>query len=141
MHSSATLGKNDKYWNRENKGFLDEIRTAYITQDINAKLNLFKDGQIVDTHLLSPMLPTAMEQRWQIDRSMDGSVFYPKFNHRDDRITRNKNFHRVSSWRKTNELVYKVLKSPVICPGQPVSGFCQVFLSRSRRNIHRYSIR
>lgn len=110
--------KNDKYWNRENKGFLDEIRTAYITQDINAKLNLFKDGQIVDTHLLSPMLPTAMEQRWQIDRSMDGSVFYLEFNHRDDRITRNKNFRRALQLAQDpNELVYKVLKEPSYLPG------------------------
>ena len=110
--------KNDKYWNRENKGFLDEIHTAYITQDINAKLNLFKDGQIVDTHLLSPMLPTAMEQRWQIDRSMDGSVFYLEFNHRDDRITRNKNFRRaIQLSQDPNELVYKVLKEPSYLPG------------------------
>ena len=110
--------KNDLYWNRENKGFLDEIRTAYITQDINAKLNLFKDGQIVDTHLLSPMLPTAMEQRWQIDRSMDGSVFYLEFNHRDDRITRNKNFRRALQLAQDpNELVYKVLKEPSYLPG------------------------
>ena len=110
--------KNDLYWNRENKGFLDEIRTAYITQDINAKLNLFKDGQIVDTHLLSPMLPTAMEQRWQIDRSMDGSVFYLEFNHRDDRITRNKNFRRaIQLSQDPNELVYKVLKEPSYLPG------------------------
>ena len=110
--------KNDKYWNRENKGFLNEIRTAYITQDINAKLNLFKDGQIVDTHLLSPMLPTAMEQRWQIDRSMDGSVFYLEFNHRDDRITRNKNFRRALQLAQDpNELVYKVLKEPSYLPG------------------------
>jgi len=110
--------KNDKYWNRENKGFLDEIRIAYITQDINAKLNLFKDGQIVDTHLLSPMLPTAMEQRWQIDRSMDGSVFYLEFNHRDDRITRNKNFRRALQLAQDpNELVYKVLKEPSYLPG------------------------
>lgn len=110
--------KNPSYWNRENKGFLDEIRTAYITQDINAKLNLFKDGQIVDTHLLSPMLPTAMEQRWPIDRSMDGSVFYLEFNHRDDRITRNKNFRRALQLAQdSNELVYKVLKEPSYLPG------------------------
>ena len=110
--------KNPSYWNRENKGFLDEIRTAYITQDINAKLNLFKDGQIVDTHLLSPMLLTAMEQRWPIDRSMDGSVFYLEFNHRDDRITRNKNFRRALQLAQdSNELVYKVLKEPSYLPG------------------------
>jgi oligopeptide transport system substrate-binding protein len=110
--------KNPNYWNKDNKAFIDEIRTAYITQDINAKLNLFKDGQIVDTHLLSPMLQTAMEQRWQIDRSMDGSVFYLEFNHRDDRVSRNKNFRRALQLAQdSTELVYKVLKEPSYRPG------------------------
>ena len=110
--------KNPNYWNKENKGYLDEIRTAYITQDVNAKLNMFKDGQIADTHLLSPMLPTAMEQRWQIDRSMDGSVFYLEFNHRADRITRNINFRRALQLAQDPaELVYKVLKEPSYLPG------------------------
>ena len=125
--------KNDKYWNRENKGFLDEIRNAYITQDINAKLNLFKDGQIVDTHLLLPMLPTAMEQRWQIDRSMDGSCVN-EFNHRDDRITRNKNFRRALQLAQDpNELVYKVLKEPSYLPGSACfRPGCRVSLSHSK---------
>lgn len=110
--------KNPNYWNKENKGFLDEIHTAYITQDINAKLNLFKDGQIADTHLLSPMLPTAMEQRWKIDRSMDGSVFYLEFNHRAERISRNINFRRALQLAQdSTELVYKVLKEPSYLPG------------------------
>lgn len=119
VHGSTMLWvKNENYWNKENKGFLNEIRTAYITQDINAKLNMFKDGQIVDTHLLSPMLPTAMEQRWQIDRSMDGSVFYLEFNHREERITSNKNFRRALQLAQdSTELVYKVLKEPSYLPG------------------------
>lgn len=109
--------KNPLYWN-DQKGFLDEIRTAYITQDINAKLNLFKDGQIADTHLLSPMLPEAMEQKWQIDRSMDGTVFYLEFNHREDRVSRNKNFRRALQLAQDPaELVYKVLKEPSYLPG------------------------
>lgn len=109
--------KNPLYWN-DQKGFLDEIRTAYITQDINAKLNLFKDGQIADTHLLSPMLPEAMEQKWQIDRSMDGTIFFLEFNHRDDRVSRNKNFRRALQLAQDpTELVYKVLKEPSYLPG------------------------
>lgn len=109
--------KNPLYWN-DQKGFLDEIRTAYITQDINAKLNMFKDGQIADTHLMSPMLPEAMEQKWQIDRSMDGTIFYLEFNHRDDRVSRNKNFRRALQLAQDpTELVYKVLKEPSYLPG------------------------
>ena len=109
--------KNPLYWN-DQKGFLDEIRTAYITQDINAKLNMFKDGQIADTHLMSPMLPAAMEQKWHIDRSMDGTVFYLEFNHREDRVSRNKNFRRALQLAQdSTELVYKVLKEPSYLPG------------------------
>jgi oligopeptide transport system substrate-binding protein len=108
--------KNPLYWNDE-KGFLDEIHTAYITEDVNAKLNLFKDGQIVDTHLMSPMLPEAMEKRWQIDRSMDGTVFFLEFNHRQERITHNRNFRRAMQLAQDPaELVYKALKEPSYLP-------------------------
>ncbi|MBT6056819.1 MAG: peptide ABC transporter substrate-binding protein, partial [Gammaproteobacteria bacterium] len=68
IHGASMLWrKNPTYWG-DHKGFLDEINAAYITTDINAKLNLFKDGQIAETQLLAPMLPEAMEKRWQIDR-------------------------------------------------------------------------
>ena len=58
--ASMRWTKNPYYWNDE-KGFLDEINVAYITTDVNAKLNLFKDAQIADTDLVAPMLPEAME--------------------------------------------------------------------------------
>lgn len=116
--STMRWEKNPNYWDKDNKGFISEIRTGYMTSDVNAKLNLFKDKQIVDTHLLSPMLTTAMEQRWQIDRAVDGSVFYLEFNHRDDRITRNWNFRRALQLAQdSTELVYKVLKEPSYVPG------------------------
>ncbi len=91
--ASMRWTKNPYYWNDE-KGFLDEINVAYITTDVNAKLNLFKDAQIADTDLVAPMLPEAMERRWHIDRFMDGTVFFLEFNHREGRITKNKNFRR-----------------------------------------------
>ncbi len=116
--STMRWEKNPNYWDKDNKAFISEIRTGYMTSDVNAKLNLFKDRQIVDTHLLSPMLTTAMEQRWQIDRAVDGSVFYLEFNHRDDRITRNWNFRRALQLAQdSTELVYKVLKEPSYVPG------------------------
>lgn len=116
--STMRWEKNPNYWDKDNKAFISEIRTGYMTSDVNAKLNLFKDRQIVDTHLLSPMLTTAMEQRWQIDRAVDGSVFYLEFNHRDDRVTRNWNFRRALQLAQdSTELVYKVLKEPSYVPG------------------------
>ena len=119
VHGSSMLWeKNPYYWNEE-KGFLDKIITSYITTDVNTKINLFKDGQIADTSLVAPMLPQAMEQRWQIDRVMDGTVFFLEFNHREERITSNLNFRKALSLAQDpNELVYKVLKEAAYLPAQ-----------------------
>ena len=117
VHSaSMTWKKNPHYWN-DKRGFLDEIRVAYITADTNAKLNLFKDGQIADTHLESPMLPSAMAERWQIDRAMDGTVFFLVFNHRTGRVTDNLNLRKALLYAQdSNELVYKALKDAAFLP-------------------------
>jgi len=116
--ASMVWKKNPFYWNSE-KGLLDEIVTAYITNDANANLNLFKDGQIVQTGLTAPMLPTAMEQRWQIDRFMDGTLFFLEFNHREGRITDNLHFRKALYFAQDpSELVYKVLKEASYLPAE-----------------------
>ena len=116
--ASMVWEKNPYYWNSE-KGLLDEIVTAYITNDANANLNLFKDGQIVQTGLTAPMLPTAMEQRWQIDRFMDGTLFFLEFNHREGRVTDNLNFRKALYFAQDpSELVYKVLKEASYLPAE-----------------------
>ena len=116
--ASMVWEKNPYYWNSE-KALLDEIVTAYITNDANANLNLFKDGQIVQTGLTAPMLPTAMEQRWQIDRFMDGTLFFLEFNHREDRVTDNLNFRKALYFAQDpSELVYKVLKEASYLPAE-----------------------
>ena len=116
--ASMVWKKNPYYWNSE-KGLLDEIVTAYITNDANANLNLFKDGQIVQTGLTAPMLPTAMEQRWQIDRFMDGTLFFLEFNHRESRITDNLHFRKALYFAQDpSELVYKVLKEASYLPAE-----------------------
>jgi oligopeptide transport system substrate-binding protein len=119
VHGSSMLWeKNPYYWSDE-KGFLNRIIASYITTDVNTKINLFKDGQIADTSLVAPMLPQAMEQRWQIDRVMDGTVFFLEFNHREGRITSNLNFRKALSLAQDpNELVYKVLKEAAYLPAQ-----------------------
>ena len=119
IHGASMLWeKNPYYWNSE-KGLLDEIVTAYITNDANSNLNLFKDGQIVQTGLTAPMLPTAMEQRWQIDRFMDGTLFFLEFNHREGRITDNLNFRKALYLAQdSSELVYKVLKEASYLPAE-----------------------
>lgn len=117
IHSaSMTWEKNPNYWNDE-RGLLDRINVGYITNDVNSKLNLFKDGQIADTHLSAPMLGSAMEQRWQIDRSMDGTVFFLQLNFREGRITANKNFRKALLYAQDPvEFVYKALKEPSYLP-------------------------
>ncbi len=119
IHSaSMRWEKNPNYWNKENVGFLDVIEVAYITQDVNAKLNLFKDGQIPDTQLVSSMLDNAMEQRWNIDRFMDGSVFWVVSNFREGRITSNYHLRKALQLSiDPVEFVYKALKEPAYLPG------------------------
>lgn len=117
VHSSSMRWvKNPYYWN-DQKGFIDTINVGYITGDVNARLNLFKDNQIAETHLVAPMLVNAMEQRWHIDRFMEGTVFFIEFNHRDERITRNFHFRKAMQLAQDPaELVYKALKEPSYLP-------------------------
>ncbi len=119
IHSASMLWeKNPLYWNKDNVGFINVIDVAYITEDVNAKLNMFKDGQIGDTQLVASMLPSAMEQRWNIERFMEGSIFWVVSNFRDGRITRNYNLRRALQLSLDPvEFVYKVLKEPGYMPG------------------------
>ena len=117
VHSaSMRWERNPDYWG-EHKGFIDTINVGYITDDVNARLNLFKDGQIADTQLTPQMLGEAMERRWQIDRSMDGTVFFLQLNFREGRITANKNFRKALLLAQDPvEFVYKALKEPSYMP-------------------------
>ena len=119
VHSaSMRWEKNPWYWNKDHVGFIDTIEVAYITEDVNAKLNLFKDGQITDTQLVASMLDSAMEQRWHIDRFMEGSLFWMVSNFRPQRLTRNYHLRKALQLAiDPVEFVYKVLKEPGYMPG------------------------
>ncbi len=119
VHSaSMRWEKNPNYWNKNNVGLIDTIEVAYITEDVNAKLNLFKDGQIPNTQLVASMLDSAMEQRWNIDRFMEGSIFWVVSNFREERLTNNYNLRRALQLSVDPvEFVYKVLKEPGYMPG------------------------
>jgi len=115
---SLDLRKNPLYWDKD-RIRLDRINAAYIVSDANAVLNLFKDGKIALASLTAENLAEAMEQRWHINRFMDGSVFYIEFNHRPDRLTRNHNLRKAMLLAQDpNELVYKVIKIPGYLPGE-----------------------
>lgn len=117
VHSaSMRWERNPNYWG-DHKGFIDVINVGYITNDVNARLNLFKDRQVAETSLSAPMLTSAMEQRWQIERFMEGTVFFLEFNHREGRLTQNLNFRKALLLAQDpKELVYKALKEPSYLP-------------------------
>ncbi len=116
--ASLKLDKNPYYWDKD-RIRLDSINVGYIVSDANATLNLFKDDKIALTSLTAENLPNALEQRWHIDRFMDGSVFFLEFNHRDDRVTRNLNLRKAMLLAQDpSELVYKVIKIPGYLPGE-----------------------
>jgi oligopeptide transport system substrate-binding protein len=116
--ASLILDRNPHYWDQE-RIKLDRINIAYITQDPTATFNFFRDGKIAFTTLSADNLTNAMEQRWHIQRNQDGSVFFLEFNHRPDRVTRNKNLRKAMQLvMDMEELVYKVTKLPGYLPGE-----------------------
>ncbi|MCZ6886993.1 MAG: peptide ABC transporter substrate-binding protein [Gammaproteobacteria bacterium] len=111
------LEKNSYYWDAE-RVQLEVIDWAYITADVNAIINLYKDGRVAGAGLNAETLENALVQRWRIQRFADGSVFFIELNHREDRITRN--YHLRKAMRLVtdpSELVYKIIKLPGNLPG------------------------
>jgi oligopeptide transport system substrate-binding protein len=112
------MEKNERYWNAE-RIKIDVLDFPYITSDANATINLFKDNKVAYAGLLAENLNDAMEQRWHIQRFMDGSVFFIEFNHREGRVTRNANLRKAMQYAvDPAELVYKVTKLPGYLPGE-----------------------
>ena len=85
--------RNPHYWDRD-RIRLNVIDYAYITSDINATLNLFKDGKIAIAGLNSENLDDALQRRWKLERFNEGCVGYISFNHRSERLTRNRHLRK-----------------------------------------------
>lgn len=116
-NASMRMEKNQYYWNKDSI-FLNTIHVPFITADKQAGVNLFKDGRIALAALDGETLPTALQERWNISRLADGSVYYLEFNHREDRLGNNTNFRRaVQHTLDSAELVYRVIKIPGYVPG------------------------
>lgn len=112
------MEKNPHYWDRA-RVRLDVIDFPYLTEDPSTQVNLFKDGRIAMTGLSEQSLEEALKQRWHINRFMDGSVFYTEFNHRPDRVTRNRNLRlAIAHALDAEELINKVIKIPGFLPGR-----------------------
>ncbi|MGA1372153.1 MAG: peptide ABC transporter substrate-binding protein [Pseudomonadales bacterium] len=112
------MEKNPNYWDRENV-HLEVIDFPYLTEDPSTQVNLFKDGRIAMTGLSEQSLEEALKQRWHINRFMDGSVFFTEFNHRPDRVTRNRHLRlAIAHALDADELVNKVIKIPGFLTGR-----------------------
>ncbi len=119
MHGAQLrMSRNSEYWDR-GRIRLNTIDYAYITPDVNATLNLYKDGKVAIAGLDAETLHDALEQRWKLERFNDGSVFFIEFNHRPSRLTSNRNLRKAIQFVvDPAELVYKVIKLPGNTPGE-----------------------
>lgn len=112
------LEKNPQYWNRAHVR-LDVLDFPYLTDDPNTVVNLFKDGQVAYANLSEQSLGDALRERWHMRRFVDGSVYFMEFNHRPDRVTRNRNLRlAIALALDSDELVNKVIKLPGYLPGR-----------------------
>lgn len=112
------LEKNQYYWDRARIG-IKVLDFPYFTADPSARINLFRDGKIATTGISQENLEQAQLERWKINSFMDGSVFYLEFNHRPDRLTRNRNLRKAIQYAlDPEELVNRVIKIPGFVPGK-----------------------
>ncbi len=110
--------KNPAYWDRERIA-LDVIDIPYFTNDPSARVNLFRDGKIASTGLAQESLEEAQLLGWDIKGKRDGGVFYIEFNHREGRLSRNRNFRKAIQYALDSSVeVNKVIKVPGYLPGK-----------------------
>ncbi len=116
--ASLRMERNPHYWDSD-RIHLNAIDHAYITSDVNATLNLYKDGKIATAGLNSETLEDALDRRWNLHRFNDGSVYFIEFNHRPERLTSNRNLRKAMQYvTDSGELVYKIIKLPGNLPGE-----------------------
>lgn len=112
------LVKNGRYWNRDTIR-LNVIDFPYFTTDGNTIINLFRDGKIAMAEIGQENIQEAQLQGWKINSFSEGALFYVEFNHRADRISRNKNFRKAIQYAlDPAEEVNRVIKIPGYLPGR-----------------------
>ncbi len=115
--ASVKMEKNQQYWAKD-RIWLNGIDIPYITEDTNARLNLYRDNKIsLADELIAETLDGALQERMQVKTFLDGAMFYLEFNHRDERVTRSKNLRKaIQAIFNTDDLVFKVLGNPGTYP-------------------------
>ncbi len=111
--ASMRMEKNPYYWNRDAIR-LDAINVPYITEDPNARFNLFMDDKTaMATNLQISAMKMAMQEHQKLKSFRDGTVFYLGFNYREGRPTANLNLRRaIQAVYDAAELTYKVIGVP-----------------------------
>ena len=112
--------KNPAYWDARRIA-INVIDIPYFTSDPSARINLFRDGRIAQTGLAQESLEEAQLLGWNIRSTRDGSVFYIEFNHRQGRLSKNRNFRKAIQYALNSSIeVNKVIKIPGYLPGKSV---------------------
>lgn len=115
--ASLKMERNKYYWDQD-KINLKVIDAKYITSDTTARLNLFKDDNIVLTQLDGETMKNALNQRLKIRKFADGTLFWIEFNHRQGSVSKNINFRKALQYVfDSTEFVNKVLATPGNVPG------------------------
>ena len=111
--ASLRMEKNPYYWNASSIK-LNAVNVPYITENPNARFNLFMDNKIVmATGLDKSAASMAMQKRQKLKSFRDGTTFFIEFNHRPGRPTRNLNLRRaMQSVFDADTLTYKVIGLP-----------------------------
>ena len=115
------LEKNPDYWDRD-RIRLNVIDMPYVTPDATAALNLFKDGEVaVVDYLTAEQLDEILQQRWELLRFSDGSVWMLALNHLPDRLTSNWHLRKALQLvANRGELLNRVIKLPGYLPSESV---------------------
>ncbi len=112
--------KNPAYWDARRIA-INVIDIPYFTSDPSARVNLFRDRRIAQAGLAQQNLEEAQLLGWNIRSFRDGGVFYVEFNHRRDRLSRNRNFRKAIQYALDSSVeVNKVIKQPGYLPGKSV---------------------
>jgi oligopeptide transport system substrate-binding protein len=132
--ASLRMEKNPHYWNASAIK-LDALNVPYITEDPNARFNLFMDNKIVlASNLDKSATSMAMQNRQTLKSFRDGSTFFIEFNHRVGRATANINLRRaMQSVFDAEALTYKVIGLPGNVPA--ISLFPQWLAGDSQRLV------
>ncbi len=112
--------KNLAYWDA-GRIAINVIDIPYFTNDPSARINLFRDRRIAQAGLAQESLQEAQLLGWNIRSTRDGSVFFVEFNHRQGRLSRNRNFRKAIQYAFNSSIeVNKVIKVPGYLPGKSV---------------------